>query len=108
MTAALPGLSWHVLKPYHLVLPSQVAFLIISSVHQNGRFYRERIIPSARTWMRLAPHVFVVVEDTVDARLALRHCHSVSMDRHNMTSFRCPREPTVILTRLCSSKCESI
>ena len=80
---------------------SDVSFLIISSWFENGRLFRERTIPAMRTWMRMAANVFVIIEDTVDARLAFRHCH---YNEHiGMTAFHCHNEPIVLMTRVCSA-----
>lgn len=60
---------------------------------------RSRIIPSARTWMRYFTNVFVVIDDTTDIRFAMRHCNALETSEH--TSFKCPNEPTYLLTRKC-------
>jgi hypothetical protein len=98
----LDGLTWTGLRTVNGLRNSEVAFLIISTWARNGHYYRTRIIPSARTWMRLAAHVIVVIEDTEDARLAFRSCHS--NDFGGITSFHCNHEPTVILSRVCDAK----
>ena len=101
-TDPLFGLSWVSIRKINGLKNSEVAFLVISSWVNNGQLYRDRIIPAARTWMRLALHVFVVIEDTADARLAFRNCPMNGDD--NVTSFSCAHEPTVILSRSCSTR----
>ena len=96
------GLSAQGLREVNGLRNSDVVFLIISTWARNGYYYRTRIIPAARTWMRLLAHVFVIIEDTVDARLAFRNCPM--LEAHNLTSFHCRHEPVVILSRQCDSK----
>lgn len=60
-----------------------------------------RIIPSARTWMRLLKNVFVVIEDTFEVRFAMRQCEITEYEK--FTTFSCKNEPTYILSRECSA-----
>ena len=39
-----------------------VVMMIASTGTSNGKYFRDRIIPSARTWMRFLKHVFVIIE----------------------------------------------
>lgn len=50
------------LKEVKGLLPENVIVMIASTGNNNGKYFRDRIIPSARTWMRYLPHVFVIVE----------------------------------------------
>ena len=97
----LEGLTWRDMRTVNGLKNNNVAFMLISSFVDNGRLYRQRIIPAARTWMRLAANVFVIIEDTIDARMAFRNCPH--LDRNNMTSFHCHNEPVVVLSKVCSS-----
>ena len=97
----LEGLTANAMPVVNGLNNSDVSFLIISSWFENGRLFRERTIPAMRTWMRMAANVFIIIEDTVDARLAFRHCHY--SEYTGMTAFHCHNEPIVLMTRVCSA-----
>lgn len=100
ITDPLEGLTASVMQKVNGLHNSDVTFLIISSWFENGRLFRERVIPAMRTWMRLAANVFIILEDTVDARLAFRHCHHNQHD--SITAFHCPNEPIILMSRICT------
>jgi hypothetical protein len=51
---------------------SEIVYIITSTTNNNEIFLWDRVIPSARTWMRHAVHVYVVVEgnNEVDCSLS--------------------------------------
>lgn len=95
--------SWKSLYQFNGLKNKEIAYLVISSWVGNGRFYRSRIVSAARTWMRLTANAFVIVEDTLDSRMAFRNCPMQIHNNHNLTSFHCRNEPVFILTRTCAS-----
>ncbi len=40
----------------------EIVIVISSTGKKEGQWFKDRILPSARTWMRLLPHVFVILE----------------------------------------------
>eukprot|EP01035_Chromulina_nebulosa_P022082 gene22082-28589_t len=80
---------------------ADVSVVITSTENVEKIYLRSRIIPSARTWMRYFTNVFVVIDDTTDIRFAMRHCNTIETSEH--TAFKCPNEPTYLLTRKCKS-----
>lgn len=83
------------------LLNEEVVFLVTSSGREGGKYLRNRIIPSSRTWMKLLRNVFVVIEDSEESRFSLRHCRF--LNHEVLPSFSCPNEPTIVLTTRCSS-----
>lgn len=75
---------------------NEVVMLVISA----GKYLRSRVIPAIRTWMRLFPTVFVLLEDSPNIRFQMRFCIQKDYD-DIMTSFKCHGEPTYLLTRQC-------
>jgi hypothetical protein len=85
----------------HHKLNDEIVMIITSTGVGNHKFIRDRIIPSARTWMKHLANVFVILEDTFEVRFAMRHCEHTNT--HNVTSFNCNNEPIYVLSRRCSS-----
>ena len=95
-------LHWKNVREINGFKNREMIILIHSTWAGNGKYYRDRVIPSIRTWMRLTSHAFVMIEDNANARLAFRNCPMLEDD--NFTSFKCPQEPTVILSRVCDEE----
>lgn len=93
--------SWMVLEEVDGLQNKDVVMLVTSTMVQEGLYLRERIIASARTWMRLFANVVVIIEDTFDTRWAMRHC--VVMEYTHYTAFECHGEPIYLLSRTCSN-----
>lgn len=72
--------------------------MIVTSTGKNSQHYiRERIIASARTWMKDLANVYVILEDTFEVRFSMRHCEHV--DHKDVTSFICR-----VLSRKCNDE----
>lgn len=80
----------------------EVAVLITSTAKESGAFIRDRIIPSARTWMQDFMHVFVVIEDTFEVRFQMRQCEV--KDYEHYTAFECLGEATYVMSRVCTNE----
>lgn len=100
--ASHSSLNWKSLREVNGLKNKEVAILVHSTWADNGRYFRERVYPSIRTWMKHVSHVFVIIEDNANARLAFRNCPFLEDD--NFTSFKCYLEPTVILSRVCDEE----
>lgn len=94
--------SWQTLAEVNGLKNTEVVSIVLSSGNMHGSMLWERIIPSARTWMRYLVHNYVVIEDSVLVRFALRQC-SLRETAH-FTVFHCIHEANYILTRNCSSE----
>jgi hypothetical protein len=84
------------------VTPNNVVVIVTSTGGGGGQYLRQRIIPSARTWMAMLPHVYVILEDTFELRYDFRQCNMTENTDVSMTSFTCPGEPTYLLARKCT------
>mmetsp|Transcript_24725 Transcript_24725/g.36449 ORF Transcript_24725/g.36449 Transcript_24725/m.36449 type:complete len:210 (-) Transcript_24725:866-1495(-) len=80
---------------------SNIAFFITSTAVDESIYVRSRIIPASKTWMKHSPHIYVIVEDTHAFRFSVRHC--TKHERSNHTVFKCPDEPTYLLSRVCNA-----
>lgn len=85
---------------YHVQKNNLSNSQVVISITTSFKLYRNRIIPSMRTWMKFFPKVFIVLEDTRSTRIENRHCRFFEHDE--VTSVKCPKEPMYILTRNCS------
>jgi hypothetical protein len=65
--------NWTSLREVNGLLNEDIVMIVASTGQDSGAFFRDRIIPSTRTWMLLLKHVFVVIEDTNEARFNFRH-----------------------------------
>lgn len=70
------------------------------SIPSNIAIDLKLVHSAARTWMKLLVHVFVVIEDSIDARFMLRQCQLIESKR--FTTFRCRHEAYYILARNCT------
>lgn len=75
---------------------------VIMLVTSTNEYFRHRVIPATRTWMKQFVHVFVIFEDTLDIRFQLRFCNHKDYDDF-VTAFKCDNEPIYILSRQCTS-----
>jgi hypothetical protein len=96
------ALTWQDFYEVDGLRNEDVVVFVASTTVEGSRYLRDRIIPSARTWMKLLANVFVILEDTGDVRFQMRHCNI--REAEHFTSFDCPHEPTYVLTRQCSSQ----
>ena len=93
---------WQILAEVNGVKNQDVAILVLSTGKDDESYLRDRILPSARTWMRFFANVFVIEEDNFKQRTVLRHC---SMENFpHFTTFSCHNEPTYVLTRKCTNE----
>lgn len=84
----------------------EIVFFTFSTGKRDGLFLRDRILPSMRTWMKLLVNVFVMMEDSAQIRLMMRHCHReeiiMNATKTDFTTYKCPNEPTYVLARKCN------
>lgn len=93
---------WELLKEVDGLLNDDVVMVVASTGNKELKYFRDRVIPSSRTWLRFFKNAFVIEEDTPTIRFLMRHC--VIHEYTNFTTFSCPHEPTYILTRVCSAQ----
>lgn len=93
---------WEIIGEVNGLKNEDVAILVLSTGRDDESYLRDRIIPSARTWMRFFANVFVVEEDSFKQRTVMRHCHIEEFP--HLTTFSCHNEPTYVLTRNCTSE----
>lgn len=99
---SLRSLSWMTYYEVNGLKNQDIVIIITSTAVGDGRYLRQRIIQSARTWAKLLANVFVVLEDSTESRFYFRHCHL--MDFPSFTTFKCPHEPYYVLTRNCTNE----
>ena len=93
--------SWKQYENVNGLWNRDVVMVVTTTVHFGGRYLRERILPSLRTWMRLFMNVFIIIEDTADTRFYFRHCQLI--DYETSSTFQCPHENVVyVMTRQCT------
>jgi hypothetical protein len=92
--------SWQVLTEVDGLKNTEIASFVTSTSAHDESILWERIIPSARTWMKFLAHNFVLVEDSMMIRFALRQC--LDRETAHYTVFECRNEATYILTRKCT------
>jgi len=95
--------AWMILHTVDGFKNEEVVLLVTSSASKGAKLLRERIIGSSRTWMRYFAHVFVIIEDTFEARFAMRHCERQEYSIYTVFSCNSHHEPQYILSRNCSS-----
>eukprot|EP01031_Cornospumella_fuschlensis_P036503 gene36503-44284_t len=96
------GKDWMALAEVNGLKNTEVVVFVTSTTNGNDHFLWDRIIPSARTWMRLFAHVYTIVEDNFLIRYALRHC--MHAEYPSYTVFSCHNEPHYLLTRNCTNE----
>jgi hypothetical protein len=94
--------AWRNIEEIDGVRNKEIASIIFTTSSQGQSYLWERIIPSSITWMKYFANKFVVIEDSILMRFALRHCHN--HETLNYSSFQCNGEATYILSRTCNDQ----
>lgn len=93
---------WKLLETVDGFKNEDMAIVVMSTTTNHEAYFRDRIIPSTRTWMKFFANVFIIVEDNFHTRLLMRQCNVAEYD--HFTAFQCPHEATYVLTRQCSNE----
>jgi hypothetical protein len=102
LSSSFRTLSWMNYYEVDGLINQDIVMIITSTATSDGKYLRQRVIQSARTWVRLLKNVFVVMEDSVESRFYFRNCQMI--DYSSFTTFKCPHEPYYILTRNCTNE----
>lgn len=93
---------WMLLREINGLRNEDIVMVVASTGKNHGAYFRDRIVPSSRTWMKLLANVFIVIEDTHEVRFNLRHC--IAKEYKSYTTLTCPHEATYLLSRNCLDK----
>lgn len=94
--------AWQAVAEVDGIKNSEIASFVTSTGSHGESLLWERIIPSARTWMRYFKNNYVIVEDNLLIRFALRQC--IDRETAHYTVFECHDEATYILSRHCTDE----